>query len=87
MSVVPLYWMNEITGNLALSVKRYLSGAELTQSDVTMLCAYLTEWIEAPCWNDGEEVNGLRDLVGSLTTRQQIDLWVERAQRIGLDPW
>ena len=38
-------------------------------------------------WRAQERIDGLRDMVESLTSRAQIELWCKRADELGVDPW
>lgn len=50
---VPRYWMDEVSGELAPAVHRFLKGEPLTVTDVAMLQAYLWQWISAAVWRGG----------------------------------
>lgn len=83
--------MYETSGVLIPAVKRYLQGVDITGQDLAALRAYVRQWIYSPVWdcnpNGTGSVAGLRDMVDSITTRAQLDLWTERAGDIGIDPW
>lgn len=88
----PGYWSHETSGVLAPAVMRYLNGIKLSGDDLAALRAYIRQWIMHPVWNENPyggatSLASLRDQVDSLTSRWQIDLWTERAQDIGIDPW
>jgi hypothetical protein len=83
----PCYWKNDISGILRPAVEHYFSGVELSASDIVALQAYLRQWIYADVWRAQERIDGLRDMVESLTSRAQIELWCKRADELGVDPW
>lgn len=88
----PGYWMRETSGVLKPAVERYLRGESLLPSDIAVLRSYLRQWINSPVWDENPHggaatLSSLRDLVDSLTSRKQIELWTERAVEMGLDPW
>ena len=87
----PKYWQHETTGVLRPVIEAYLYGRQLGPNSMAVMRAYLRQWIMSPVWDasphaDDEELRGLRDLIDSLTTRAQIDTWLERALEIGIDP-
>ena len=81
----PGYWMYETSGVLAPAVRAYLSGAELTEPQITAMRAYLRQWIAAPAWC-GRQVGVLRARIDGLTTRQAIEAWLSLAVEDGIDP-
>lgn len=81
----PNYWMSETSGVLRPVVEKYLRGEKLTDEEVATMRAYIRQWIFAPVWK-GPEIEGLRDLVDSLTTQAQIDTWLEKAAEALVDP-
>jgi hypothetical protein len=83
----PGYWRSEQSGVLKPSVERYLLNAELSIRDIALLRNYIRQWICSPVWDGHDELAALRDMVDSLTSRKQIDLWTERANDMGIDPW
>jgi hypothetical protein len=85
--IVPGYWQSETSGDLRPSVERYLVGTQLSTRDIALLRNYIRQWICSPVWDGHEEVSALREMVDSLTSRAQIDLWTERALDIGIDLW
>jgi hypothetical protein len=90
----PHYWRDEVSGVLANAVNRYLQGGELTAEQISLMRAYLAQWVWAPIWDanphadadDAAELAGLRDAVDSLTNRAQIRAWLRRAMAAGIDP-
>jgi hypothetical protein len=85
MSAMPGYWMHEQSGVLRPVVTAYLEGKQLTAYQVSLMRSYLRQWIESPEWQ-GENIDLLRATVGSLTTRRDIENWLEVADRAGIDP-
>ena len=88
----PGYWMNErYPSVLRRAVERYLKGADLSPTDIVALRAYLRQWINSPVWDANPHgttgLTGLRDMIGSLSSREQIDLWSRRAVEMGVNPW
>lgn len=87
----PGYWPYEATGLLRPSVEKYLRGEELSETDISNLRDYIRQWIMSPVWDKSVEATALnqplRNMVDSLTTRAQIDLWTARALDLGIDPW
>lgn len=85
------YWTAETTGRLVPAIARYLENEPLSSSDIEALRAYIRQWIFSPVWDgspyadnvERQDIQGLRDLVDSLTSREQI----RRALRMGIDPW
>jgi hypothetical protein len=78
--------MHETSGVLRPAVERYLRGERLSLRDIGALRAYLRQWITKGDFR-GPEIAGLRNMVDSLTSREQIELWTERAMHVGIDPW
>ena len=91
----PHYWMHETSGVLAGPVQRYFEGEALSDADIGALRAYLRQWIGSPVWDADPHVDehgrnalqGLRDLIDSLTNREQISRWVQQSLEIGIDPF
>ena len=82
---VPGYWMHETSGELAPVVKRYLEHQPMGGGDITIMRAYLRQWINAPAWR-GAAVDDLRRRIDTLTTRSTIDAWLHDALDAGIDP-
>jgi hypothetical protein len=90
-SSAPGYWPNEQSGVLRPAIEAYLIASEMTGEQIAAMRAYLRQWICHPIWDTnphgtGNELAGLRDLIDSLTSRAQIDRWLEKAIEIGIDP-
>jgi len=84
---VPGYWMRETSGVLRPAVEAYLGGgdSELTEAHCAALRAYLRQWMAAPFMGDGIDL--LRARVDTLTSRAQINQWVNDALDLGIDPF
>lgn len=87
----PKYWAYESSGILRPSVEKYLRREELSKGDISNLREYIRQWIMSPVWDKNPISTAmnqpLRDMVDSLTTVEQIDLWSTRALEVGIDPW
>ena len=83
----PGYWLCETNGSLRVAVEKYFDGDALSGRELALLRAYLRQWICSSVWSECDEVTALRDMLNSLTSRAQIDLWTSRAWDIGIDPW
>jgi hypothetical protein len=81
----PGYWMHETSGLLRPAVVAYLSGGPMTAEQITLVRAYLRQWIDAPVWQ-GSSVDLLRATVGNLLTRENIESWLEIAALEWIDP-
>lgn len=77
------YWIHETSGVLRPVVMAYLEGGRLTERQIATLRAYLRQWIMADGWEDVDE---LRASIDSLTTREAIHDWLDRALDAGIDP-
>jgi hypothetical protein len=85
-AATPNYWMYETSGVLVPAVERYLRGEPLQSGDIPALRAYVRQWVYASVWH-GSEIAGLRELVESITTREELDWWTDQAAIVGIDPW
>ena len=92
---LPLYWMDEMTGELPIAVNAYLgcglTGENVpapTNAQIDLLRDYLTYYINAPCWRweEGNELAELRTKVSGLNTLEAIHKWIVDCLNIGLDP-
>jgi len=77
--------MNETSGQLRAVVEAYLNRRQLTDLQITLMRAYLRQWIFAPGWQ-GPVVDDLRQRIDTLTTRKAIDEWLDIALAGGIDP-
>ena len=88
----PRYWRYEIGGELRPAMERYLLNEPARPGDVSLIRAYLRQWIDSPVWDggvDGETRNaldGLRTRVHDLHNRLQVDMWLELALELGINP-
>jgi len=82
----PKYWMDEVSGELAATVVRFVKEEPLSVHDIAYMRAYLRQWIFADVWPHSEELDGLRDGIDSLTNRANIERWLQRAIDWGVDP-
>ena len=82
---IPGYWMNETTGMLRPAIEAYLSGREMSSSDIAAMRTYLRQWISAPAWS-GRKVETLRKSIDKLTSREAIAFWLAIAVEEGIDP-
>lgn len=94
MRKAPGYWRNETSGQLAPAVMRYVNGASLSADDISLIRAYLRQWIDSPVWDDNphlvpgecERLSRLRELARVLINRESIEAWVTLATDFGIDP-
>jgi hypothetical protein len=92
----PGYWVNETGGELVPAVHRYLKGEALTLRDVSLIGAYIRQWIESPVWEQNPHIDdegreclaALRVTAAArfLTNRKAIDDWIAMAEDFGVDP-
>lgn len=80
----PGFWMDETTGVLRPAVEAYLRDEPLTPSQIAALRAYLRQWIAYPWWCG--DVEGLRGTIDTLTSREALHSWIDRAADEGMDP-
>jgi hypothetical protein len=77
--------MYETSGVLRPAVEAYLTGQEMTPRQIAAMRGYLRQWINADAWK-GPMLDPLRTRVEEITTRQDIDSWLDLADREGIDP-
>jgi hypothetical protein len=85
----PKYWMHETGGKLVAAVHRYLQDQPAHPDDMSLLRAYLRQWIDSPAWdgaNDQTDLANLRRDVRELRSRGDIARWLEQAFDLGIDP-
>jgi hypothetical protein len=82
----PGYWMFETSGVLRPAIEAYLHDEPLTPEQVAALRAYLRQWIDAPHWGGGDDLEELRRRIDGLTSRTAIHAWLGRAEQLGIDP-
>lgn len=85
MPDTPGFWRNETSGVLKPAVETYLQDMPMTDRDIASMRLYFRQWIDAPEFR-GEMVDALRVQVDSITTRDDIDRWLDRAIDAGIDP-
>jgi hypothetical protein len=84
-ATTPLYWKDERPGGeLRPAIEAYLTDKPLSEREICLIRGYLQHWIVDGEWK--RETSALVDLAMSLSNRAQIDLWLERALRLGIDP-
>ena len=83
---IPLYWRDDISGELARVVMIYLRREELTEVQLDLFKRYLEHFIKAPCWIGESELARLRKVVGKLKTVPEVDQFLKDCLKIGLDP-
>lgn len=81
----PGYWMHETSGVLRPVIKDYLDGNDLSPQQCSTMRAYLRQWIAAPVWQ-GAFIDELRRSVNALTSRDAIEVWLDAAEQVGIDP-
>lgn len=90
----PKYWVDEVSGELMLAVQSYLNGREMTVREISLMRAYLRQWVDSPVWdmNPHEDDAGrqwlqeLRQRVKAIASRRHIAdcLWIMEER--GMDP-
>ena len=79
-------------GNSSPAVHRYLEDQPAHPDDLSLLRAYLRQWIDSPVWdagacaNDQTDLANLRRDVRELRSRGDIARWLEQAFDLGIDP-
>lgn len=87
----PGYWQHESSGVLAPVVKRYLGHESLTLREIGLLRAYFRQWIESSVWDQNPHggagvLSALRSAVIEISSQEDIDHWLESAEKFGTDP-
>ena len=83
----PAYWMAETSGVLAPAITAYLNNdPAFDAAQAAAMRAYLRQWIGAPVWQGGADLDQLRREVDSLVDRASISAWLTRAADLGIDP-
>jgi hypothetical protein len=83
---IPGYWMHETGGELQPAVKAYLTGTPINDRQISLIRAYLKQWIDCPMWQ-GDDVTWLREAIPGLTSREAIHRWADRAAQADIDPF
>jgi hypothetical protein len=79
------YWMNETTGVLAPAVRRFLRHEPLSPSDIDLLRRSLAQWMGLPF--TGPHIADLRALIPAISTRGDLEHWLDIALDAGIDPF
>jgi hypothetical protein len=82
---IPGYWMNETSGVLKPVVLKYLDGQGLDSAEVSIIRAYLQQWIGAPAFV-GPDVVRLRERVDQIMSTDDVRDWLADALDAGVDP-
>jgi hypothetical protein len=82
-SALPGYWMHETSGALRPVIEDYLHHRPMTDAQIAIMRAYLRQWIAGPAWRNVED---LQQDIGGLTSRAEIEEWLNRALDAGIDP-
>ena len=90
---LPYRWQDEATGDLPRAIKRYLDymlqeRQFLSQRDFDLVVDYMKHFINAPCWQEDQDMllTVVRRRVDQLRTPTDIDSWIKQCMLIGLDP-
>lgn len=81
-----MFWMNEEGEELRPAIIAYLEHHPLTVADIAVIRAYLKQWVEAPGFFATPGVTALRQSVGAIETRNDINRWLAAADEEGIDP-
>lgn len=81
---IPRYWRHETTGVLSAAIEAYLAGGEMKTEHIVAMRAYLRQWINGD-WR-GWRVAELRREVELLTSRAEIERWLDHCVDLGIDP-
>ena len=87
----PLYWQDELSGEMRAVVMAYLNGWAMTSRQIEIMRWYLHQWVSAPIWGQipGGQPEGFDKLVSDaahLHCRSDIRAWLWRALDFGIDP-
>lgn len=70
----PLYWRDEVSGQLSKAVKAYLDnrveGRPITNGQIALLRDYLAYWVNAPCWD--HQADEFTDEILQLTSMEEL---------------
>lgn len=90
MVAMPKYWAAEQGGEVRRAIEQFLRGEELTAANIAVIRNYLRQWIFSPVWDQaataGADIEALRQMINSLTSEVEIDLWLDRAARAQVYP-
>jgi hypothetical protein len=84
-TLLPLYWQDESSGKLRESIDAYFNNT-LNPELIARLQFYFRQWINSSVWELTDKILDLRESVDAITTKQDIDRWVESASLAGVDP-
>lgn len=88
-SGLPLFWMNEASGQLQAAMQAYLDGT-MTPEQTELVIDYFRYFIQAPCWESAPDGAGylaeLRALAAAMDTPADIHAFVGRCLEFGIDP-
>lgn len=83
-SHVPGYWPNEQGGVLRPVIEKYLAGDDLDDHEVGIMRAYLHQWMLGDF--RGPAIDALRRDVARIRTKRELDIWLDYALDLGIDP-
>ena len=81
---MPGYWMYDTSGVLRPAVEAYLTGGDMPVEHIVTMRAYLRQWINGD-WQ-GWRIAELRREVELLTSREEIQRWLDHCMDLGIDP-
>lgn len=87
------YWRNETSGKLAKAVLIYWdfvvdeNQLKPTQEQISLIRAYLEIWAEYPWQGNEIELAQLRKSVKQITRVSDISKWLDKALKLGIDPF
>lgn len=82
--MTPGYWVHETSGALRPAIEAYLSGGDMATEHVVAMRAYLRQWINGDF--QGWRIAELRREVELLTSREEIERWLDHCIDLGIDP-
>lgn len=90
----PFYWRNIESDELRRAIMRLAESwgggddaPDLTEDEVAWIADYFRYWINAPCWMDSSgKLEILRENVLKLKTQEDLEVWLEFALDLSIDP-
>jgi len=82
----PKYWMYETSGVLKPAVQAYVKGKRLSAHEISLLKAYLWQWVQSPVWAPSGSLEGLRLRVAAITNQEDVHASIAVAVKLGMDP-
>lgn len=91
----PCYWVSETSGILSAAMEAYIKlEVEKTSppnpAQTQLIRAYFEYYVFAPCWERepecAAELTDLRRAIEEAESLDQIDAWLDRAWRLGINP-